>query len=180
MHSRFAVNLAVAVSLAALLGAGCSRSGDSAAPKDAEIAGTRPMAAIWADILTQRDAIHMIFVEDLEEVSHADCDAVGASARRIDALYSELVNHIGAKSGQGEGRLRAIGDVVTRASGVIAKVRESAVAEAPGLWVTLRYPLDQSLRELESYFTADDLGQESVMNRPGFEASPPPASLSPI
>ena len=180
MQSRFAATLAVAVSLAALLGAGCSRSGDPVPSKGAEIARTRPMAAIWADVLTQRDAIHMILVKDLEEVSHADCDAVGASARRIDDLYSELVNNIGAKSGEDEGRLRSIGDAVTRASGVIAKVRESAIAEAPGLWVILRYPLDQSLRELESYFTADDLGQESVMNRPGFEASPPPASLSPI
>jgi hypothetical protein len=180
MQRRFAVKLTVALSLAALLGIGCSRSGDSKAPSDAAIAGTRTIAAIWADVLTQRDVIHLIFVKDLEDVTHEDCSAVGAAARRLDELYSELASHVSAKGGQAEGPMRALGDVTMRASGVVAKVRETALAEAPGAWANLRYPLDQSLRELESYFTADELAQESVMNRPGFEAKPPEAPVSPI
>jgi hypothetical protein len=180
MQRCFAVNLTVALSLAALLAVGCSRSGDSKPAADAAVAGTRSLAAIWADVLTQRDVIHQIFVEDLEAVTHQDCADLGAAARRLDDLYSELATHLSAKSGQADGRLRAIGEIVARASGVVAKIRESALAEAPGVWITLRYPLDQSLRELESYFTADELAQESVMSRPGFEAQPPPAALSPI
>lgn len=178
MHRRCAVNLAVALSLVALLGAACSRSGDSKPATAGKT--TRSIAAIWADVLTQRDQIHLIFVENLEDVTHEDCAALGASARSIDELLSELVNQMSAKSGQGDGRLRAIGDVVSRTTGVLSKIRETALAESPGAWPNLRYPLDQGLRELETYFTADDLAQESVMNRPGFETKPIPPPLSPI
>jgi hypothetical protein len=177
MRRRLAVNLTVALSLAALLGAGCSRSGDST-PADT---GTRPLAAIWADILTQRDQIHMVFMEDLEDVTHDDCARVGAAARRIDDLFSELVNHLGAKSGGADpGRVRSLGDTISRASTIIGKVRETALSEAPGAWPNLRFPLDQSLREIETYFSADELGRESVLGRPGFEAQPLPPPASPI
>lgn len=176
MQSRFAVSAAVAVSLAVLLGGGCSRSSDSKPPAPQ----ARSLADIWVDALTQRDAIHLVFMKELEEITHEDCAAVGASARRLDELFSELVNVLGATSGQDEGKLRTIGDVLTRASAVTAKVRETALAEAPGAWVNLRFPLDQALREVESYLNPDDLRGESVVNRPGFETKPPPAPLSPI
>jgi hypothetical protein len=176
MQSRFAVFAAVAVSLAALLGAGCSRSSDST-PAAAK---ARTVGDIWADVLGQRDAIHLVFMKELEDVTHEDCAAVGASARRLDDLYSELVNVLGAMSPRDEGKLRTLGDVLVRATGVTAKVRETALSEAPGAWVNLRYPLDQSLREVESYLSPDDLRGESVVSRPGFETKPPPAPLSPI
>ncbi len=64
--------------------------------------------------------------------------------------------------------------------GVTTKIRESALAEAPGQWVQLRFPLDQSLRAVESYFTPEELGGQSVAARPNFESKPPPAALSPI
>lgn len=178
MQRRSAVYLAVSLSLAVALGAGCSRSRDSK-PADAAAPGTRPLAAIWADVLTQRDVMHLLFIKPLEDVTHEDCAALGASARRLDQLMTELSNRVGGTSGQGEGRLRAIGEVLTRITAVISKARESALAESPGAWVKLRYPLDQSLRDFETYFTADDLG-ESVMSRPGFETTAPPEALSPI
>jgi len=179
MPRRSAVYLALSLMLALVVGAGCSRSRDSK-PADKAVPGTRPLAAIWADVLAQRDVIHIVFMKDLEEVTHEDCATAGGAARKLDDLVTELTNHVGGMSEEGEGRLRAIGDALTRVSAVISKVRETAVAESPGAWVQLRFPLDQSLREFESYFTAADLGNESVMSRPGFETKPPPAAISPI
>ena len=176
MQSRFAVSAAVAVSLAVLLGGGCSRSSDSKPPA----AQARSVGDIWAEALAQRDAMHIVFMKDLEDVTHEDCAAVGASARRLDDLYSELVSVRGASKSKDEGKLRTLGDVLVRATGVTAKLRETALSEAPGAWVNLRFPLDQSLREVESYLSPDDLRGESVVSRPGFETKPPPAPLSPI
>jgi hypothetical protein len=180
MLRRTAVNLAIVLSLAALLAAGCSRSGDSKPPADKAIGGTRPVAEIWADVLAERDKIHEAFVKELEAVTHEDCAAVGASAQRLDALYTELVNHLGARSGDDLGRMRQLGDAIRGASAVVQKVRESALAEAPGSWPPLRFPFDRSLRDVERYFTAEELASGSVVNRPGFEAAPPPAARSPI
>jgi hypothetical protein len=178
MPRRCLVYFAVSLSLAVVLGAGCSRSRDSK-PADSPVPGMRPFAAIWADVLTQRDVLHILFIKPLEDVTHEDCAAAGAAARKLDQLTTELANHVGGMSGQGEGRVRAIGEVITRMSSVITKVRESAIAESPGVWVKLRFPLDQSLHEFETYFSAADLG-ESVLNRPGFETTAPPEALSPV
>jgi hypothetical protein len=177
MPRRFPVYFAVSLSLVAALGGGCSRSRDSKPPAGA---GGRSLAAIWTDMLAQRDAMHLLFVKDLELVTHEDCAAVGASARRMDELTTELVNRLGGTSAQTEGRLRAIGETVSRLSAVISKVRETALAETPGAWFVLRYPVDQSLKEMERYFSADDLGNQSVTARPDFENEPPPVPLSPI
>jgi hypothetical protein len=177
MHRRLAVKLVVALSLVALSGGGCSRSGDKHA--DTPPPGTRPLAAIWADVLGERDTLHQIFIKELESVTHQDCADAGAAARRIDELFSEMANELGSRSGD-DGHMRAVGDAMSRASGVLAKVRETALAESPGAWVNLRFPLDQSLRDLESFFSGDDLGQESVVRRPGFEMTPPPTAASPI
>ena len=179
MPRRFSQCFAVPLSLVAVLAVGCSRAGDSK-PGDKAVPGTRPIAAIWADVLGQRDTIHSIFTKDLESVTHEDCAALGASARRVDELTTELVSHVGGTSGQSDTRLRALGDAIARMAAVFAKVRETALSEAPGAFVNLRYPVDQSLRQVESYFSADDLGNESVLNRPGFETQPPPPAASPI
>jgi hypothetical protein len=181
MPRRSAVYLALALSLslAAVLGSGCSRSRESK-PAEATPAKARSLAAIWADVLTQRDVMHQIFMKKLEDVTHEDCSELGVAARRLDTLTTELTNQLGGMSGQDAGRLRQIGDVITRISAVINKIRDSALAESPGAWPQLRFPLDQSLRLFESYFSVADLGSESVTNRPGFETEPPPAALSPI
>ncbi|MFI5315999.1 MAG: hypothetical protein ACHQ6T_09865 [Myxococcota bacterium] len=176
MPRRITLCFAVSLMLVAALGGGCSRSRESKPPTPS----ARSLAAIWSDILAQRDAMHAIFTKDLELVTHEDCASVSAAARRIDELTSEFVNRVGATSAPGEGRLRALGDALGRVSAVLAKVRETALAEAPGAWVGLRFPLDQSLKGLESYFTADDLGNQSVTARPDFETSPPPPPFSPI
>jgi hypothetical protein len=177
MSSRSAVFAAVAVSLAALVGAGCSRSSDSPKP---EAAAVRAVGDIWVDVLVQRDVIHLVFMKELEVVSHEDCAEVGAAARRMDDLFTELTNALGGMTSADAGRARSLGEVLTRTTGVIAKVRETALAEAPGAWPALRFPLDASLREVESYLNPDDLRGESVMRRPGFETKPLPEPLSPI
>jgi hypothetical protein len=179
MPRRSAVTLALSLSLAAVLGSGCSRSRESK-PAEATATKARSLAAIWADVITQRDVMHQIFVKKIEDVTHEDCAQLGAAARRLDALTTELTNHLGGMSGQDAGRLRQVGDVITRISAVINKIRDSALAESPGVWPQLRFPLDQSLRMFETYFSPADLGNESVTNRPGFETEPPPAALSPI
>jgi len=131
-------------------------------------------------VLNQRDAIHAIMVKELEAVTHQDCADLGADGRQVDALLTELTAAIAADKTQTEGHLRALGDVLTRVSQAVQKIRESALAEAPGMWVKLRFPFDQSLRDVETYFTPEQLGGESVVRRPGFETTPPPAGLSPI
>ena len=75
---------------------------------------------------------------------------------------------------------RAVTLAEIKAEASLAKIRESALAEAPGQWINLRYPLDQSLRAVESYFTPEELGGQSVVARPDFEVKPQPAALSPI
>src|SRR5262245_2994046 len=95
MQTRLALKLSAAA-LAVLLCAACSRSGDSkpaAAP-----AGQRTVAAVWADMLTQRDQIHLIFVKDMEQVTHQDCRDMGTAAARMNELYSEMLNILGAQS----------------------------------------------------------------------------------
>jgi hypothetical protein len=168
-HATVALSILVVASLS------CSRSEHAAAP------AVRPLSAIWGEVLTQRDTIHEAFVKDLVEVNHKDCSDVGTAARRIDELASELMNVMAAGAGgKDEGSMRALGNAVTRLTDVVGKIRESALAEAPGAWLELRFPLDFALREIEHYFTGDVLGQQSVTSRPGFETQPLPPPPSPI
>ena len=44
------------------------------------------MPAIWAEVLAQRDKIQAIIAKELEDVTHEDCAALGAAARRVDEL----------------------------------------------------------------------------------------------
>jgi hypothetical protein len=177
MNRRIAARLAFSLGLIAALASGCSREKEEAqAPSDA-----RPLSVIWPEVLAQRDILQDMFAKPLEEVTHEDCAAVGAAARRIDALSGEILSWVPASaSGKDEGRLRSIGDVVIQMQGVTSKIRESALAETPGQWIYLRFPLDQTLRSAETYFTPEELGGQSVAARPNFESKPQPAALSPI
>lgn len=176
MRTRPAAKLAVALCLV-LLASACSRSSDS----KLKVASDRTVGMVWGEMLDQRDKIHEIFIKEPEAVTHQDCTDLGIAARRMDELYSELAGIIGGQSGSSdEGRLRALGDAIGRMSSVIARIRESALAEAPGIWPGLRYPLDQTMRSVESYFSAEELNSQSVVNRPGFEATPPPDAPSAV
>ena len=140
----------------------------------------RPLSAIWPEVLAQRDTMQALLDKPLEEVTHEDCSALGAAARKVDELTGEVLSYAPTVPNQDEGRLRAIGDVIIHMQGVTAKIRESALAESPGQWIQLRFPLDQSLRAVESYFTPEELGGQSVATRENFETKPQPAPLSPI
>ena len=175
MKRPVAARLALSLGLLAALAVGCSRSDD--APKTVP---TRPLSAIWPEVLAQRDAIQTLMNKPLEEVTHEDCSALGVAARKVDELVGEILAYVPTMAGQDEGRLRSIGDVIIRMQGVMAKIRESALAEAPGQWVQLRFPLDQSLRGFESYFTPEEIGGQSVASRENYETKPQPAALSPI
>ena len=170
-----AARLALALALLAALTAGCSRKEEAPKP-----GAPRPMSAIWPEMLAQRDAIQKLLHEPIEEVSHDDCSALGAAARKVDELTNELLGALSERYAQDETQLRATGDVVIRLQGVTNQLRESALAEAPGRWPSLAFPLDQTLRLVESYFTPEDLGGESVAARPDFETKPLPAPLSPV
>jgi hypothetical protein len=176
MARRLARSLAVSISIAALVVAGgaCRKGKETAA------AAPRPIAAVWSDILAQRDAMHALMTKELEDVTHEDCAQLGADSRKIESLMSELTASVAADKNQTEGHLRALGDVLGQTGQAVAKIRETALAEMPGAWVKLRFPFDQSLRDVETYFTADELGGQSVVQRPDFEATPPPAGVSPI
>ncbi|HXX48460.1 MAG TPA: hypothetical protein VEN47_09545 [Myxococcota bacterium] len=176
MARRVARSLAVSLALAALLAAGsaCHKA------KEADAAAPRATASVWADVLTARDAMHAIMAKPLEDVTHADCAELGVEARKVDALMSELTATVAADKDQSEGHLRAIGDVLGLTNQVLVKIRESALAETPGTWEKLRFPFDQSLHSVETYFTADQLGGQSVVRRPGYETTPLPPPLSPV
>ena len=173
MPRRLVLSLAAALVLVAGLG-GCSRSNQS---KPA--AGDASLPKIWGEILDQRDAIHRVFMIELEDVTHQDCADLSAAARQMNALTGELTGAIGRMPNADTGKLRAVSDAISRLSSVTTRIREQALAEAPGAFPEQRYPLDYALRDIERYFTADDLGQ-SVVSRPGFETEPLPAPLSPI
>jgi len=175
MKRPVVVRLALSLGLIAALAAGCSRSDD--APKAAP---ARPLSAVWPELLAQRDAIQALMNKPLEEVTHEDCSALGASARKVNDLTGEILLTVPTMVSQDEMKLRSIGDVIIQLQGVTAKIRESALAEAPGQWVQFRFPLDQSLRNFESFFTPEEVGGQSVATRENFETKPQPASLSPI
>ena len=176
MTRCLSARVALSLALVAALAAGCSRSGDPATKP----APVRPLSAIWPDVLAQRDTIQTLLAKPLEEVTHDDCRALGAAARSVEELIGQILDYAPTAGEQNEGRLRAIGDMVIRMQGITGKIRESALAETPGEWVKLRYPLDQVLRAVESYFTPEEIGGQSVAARPDFETKPPPAALSPI
>jgi hypothetical protein len=175
MKSRLAARLALSLGLAAALAVGCSRSGET--PKTAPM---RPLSAIWPEVLAQRDTMQALMLKPLEEVTHADCTALGAAARKVDELTGEILSYVPTMPNQDEAKLRALGDVIIHMQSVTAKIRESALAEAPGQWVGLRFPLDQTLRGFESYFTPEEVGGQSVASRENYETKPQPAALSPI
>lgn len=168
--------LALSLGLVAALAAGCSRSEDAAQKPSS----ARPLSQVWADVLAQRDIMQTLMGKALEEVTHEDCAALGAAARRIDQLTEDLAATVPALPEQSEGQLRATGDAIMQLKGAMAKIRESALAEAPGQWVHLRFPLDRALRVLESYFPPEQLGPDSVTSRPNYESKPQPPPLSPI
>lgn len=176
MKCRPATRLALSLSLLAALAVGCSRAGEHA-KKTADV---RPMSAIWPEVLAQRDKMQDLMAKPLEEVTHEDCLALGAAARRVDELTGDILSTVPTMPDQSEGKLRSIGDVIIQMQGATGKIRESALAEAPGQWIGLRYPLDQTLRGVETYFTPEDLGGQSVAARPNYETKPQPAALSPI
>jgi hypothetical protein len=176
MKCRPAARLALSLSLLAAFAVGCSRS-QHEAKKTTDV---RPMSAIWPEVLAQRDKMQDLMAKPLEEVRHEDCAALGSAARRVDELTADILSTVPTMADQTEGKLRALGDVIIQMQGATAKIRESALAEAPGQWIGLRFPLDQSLRAVESYFTAEELGGQSVASRPNFETKPQPAALSPI
>ncbi|HTO70306.1 MAG TPA: hypothetical protein VMR31_10635 [Myxococcota bacterium] len=177
MTRRLARVVSVSIALAALVagGAACSRK---SAPEAA--GANRPLSAIWPEVLAQRDIMHEIMLKPLEDVTHEDCAKVGAASRQLGALVKELTITVSLDKTLTEGRLRMLGDLLNRLDLAITKVRESALDEAPGLWVKLRFPLDQTLHDLESMFSAADLGGQSVVTRPGYETQPAPEGVSPI
>jgi len=173
--NRSAARLSLSLVLIAALVSACSRREEPAKPSV-----HRELSAIWSDMLAQRDAIQKLLHRPIEEVTHEDCSALGAAARQIDQLTNDILAAVTDKHAGNEGQLRALGDVIIRLQAVTNKLRESALAEAPGQWPALAFPLDQTLRAVETYFTPEDLGGQSVAARPDFEKNPLPAPLSPI
>jgi hypothetical protein len=147
MARRLARSLAVTVTLAALVAAGgaCRKTGENTA------AAPRSIAAVWADILGQRDAMHELMTKALEDVTHEDCAQVGAGARQLESLMNELTASVASDKSQTEGHLRALGEILGLVGQTVTKIRETALAEMPGAWPKLRFPLDQSLRDVETF-----------------------------
>lgn len=174
---RIAGSLATSlVALALIAGTGCSGSGDDGA-KPATVQA-REMPAIYADILTQRDRAQKAIAKGTD-MWHEDCAEVAAASAQLETLLTELQQRAAAMPELGD-RARGIDSHVGLTLGVISTLRENAVQEIVGMLPGSMIQLDAYLRGLESYFTPEQIGGESVTARPGFNPNPPPPPLSPV
>lgn len=171
---------AAILALSLCLTAGCWRSDSekSGSAADADTVQARELSAIWADILTQRDRIQAATAKK-HEMWHEECAAVSSAAAELEKLATEMNGRIARMSALGE-RKNGIQSVVGNLEGLIEKLRSAAIHEVVGEMPNLMISLDASLRGLEGHFTPQEIGGESVANRPGFNPVQPPPPASPI
>jgi hypothetical protein len=168
--------IAVSLALCVLTASACGGSRE----KPGGEVKARPLPEIWKDVLAARDQFRVVSDKDLADVTHEDCALAGAAGRQLDQLSTELMQRIAETSSIDEGKKRTLASPLTQLQGVGNKLREAALDEAPGSFVVFKFPLDEALHAVESYFTAGELGAESVASRPNYESKPPPAPLSPV
>jgi hypothetical protein len=163
------------VVLALVAGAGCSGSDEAAKPGTVQ---ARDLPAIYADVLTQRDRVHKAIAKGTE-MWHEDCAEVSAGAGQLETLLTELQARAAAMPEFGE-KVRGIDSHLGLTLGVVTTMRDHALQEVVGMLPGSMIQLDAFLRGLESHFTPEQLGGQSVTERPGFNPNPPPPPPSPI
>jgi hypothetical protein len=110
---------------------------------------------------------------------HEDCAEVSAGASQLETLLTELQIRVAQEQTFGDAA-RGIDSHVGLTLGVVTTLRDNAVQEVVGMLPGGMIQLDAFLRGLESHFTPDQLGGQSVTTRPGFNPNPPPAPPSPV
>lgn len=164
------------VVLALVAATGCSRSSeDGARPASVQ---ARDIRAIYADILAQRDRVRKATSKGTE-MWHEDCAEVSAAAAELETLLAELQQRAAATP-ELAGQMTGLESHVGLTLGVLTSLRDNAAQEVVGMLPPSANQLDAYLRGLESHFTPEQLGGESIENRPGFDPSPPAAPLSPV
>ena len=162
--------------LGLILTAGCSGSGEKGGA--AGVVQARELPAIYGDILTQRDRIQKAIGKS-PDMWHEDCAEVAAGASELENLLTELMQRTTQMPELGEAAT-GVQSHVGLTLGVIAAMRDNAIQEIVGMLPGSMIQLDAYLRGLESHFTPEQLGGQSVTTRPNFNPEPPPPALSPV
>jgi hypothetical protein len=162
--------------LGLLCAAGCSGSGDDA--KGPGVVEARDVQAIYADMLTQRDRIQKAIGKGTE-MWHEDCAEAAAGAAELETLMTELLQRTSQMPELADAA-RGVQSHVGLMLGVITTLRDHAVQEVVGMLPGSMIQLDAYMRGLESLFTPEQLGGQSVTTHPNFNPEPPKPPLSPV
>jgi hypothetical protein len=168
------------VVLALALGTGCSESSDTpaGAAGGSTTVQARSLAAVWADVLTQRDRIHEA-VSKGTDMWHEDCAQVSAATASLDSLAVELGKSV-AVLPEGEARRTGVELLLGYLQATTSTMRAAAIEEQVGSLPGMMIGLDALLQGIESHLTPEELGSQSVVTRPGFNPVRPPPPPSPI
>jgi hypothetical protein len=168
------------VVLALALGTGCSESDEAAAGASVEGAAVkaRSLPEIWADILAQRDRLHAAISKGTE-MWHEDCAEVASAAVAFDPLVVELGQRA-TEQLTAEPRHRGIQELCGYLQATTSMLRSEAIEEKVGVLPGLLISVDALLQGLENHFTREEIGNESVVTRPGFNPVRPPPPPSPV
>ncbi len=161
--------------LALALGLGCSNSDQTSGGATIQ---SRPMPAIWADILTQRDLMQAA-VSKGTDMWHEDCAQVSAAAAEIDKLAVELNQRVAEEASVAD-RRKGIENLIGYLQSAASTQRTAAIDEVIGSMPGVMIGIDALLQGLEKHFTRDEIGSESVVTRPGFNPVHPPPPPSPV
>jgi hypothetical protein len=156
--------------------AGCSGSGEEAAKSG--VVEPRELSVIYGDVLKQRDRIEKAIGKG-SEMWHEDCAEVASASAELETLMTEVLMRATQMPELGEA-IRGVESHVGLTMGVIANLRETAVQEVVGMLPGGMIQLDAFLRGLETHFTPEQLGGQSVTTRPNFNPEPPAPPHSPV
>jgi hypothetical protein len=171
---------AAVLALALCLGAGCSgsESEKTGSAADGSTIQARELSALWADILAQRDRIQVATAKK-HQMWHEECAEVSSAAAELEKLATEMNARVAEMPSLGE-RRNGVLSLVENFEGLIEKLRVAAIHEVVGELPGMMISLDAYLRGLEGHFTPQEIGSESVANRPGFNPVQLPSAASPI
>ena len=110
---------------------------------------------------------------------HEDCAEVASAAAALDPLAIELSQRVEERVSD-EVRRRGIQDLTGYLQTTILRLRSEAIDETIGALPGLMIAMDALLQGLETHFTREEIGNESVVTRPGFNPFHPPPAPSPV
>jgi hypothetical protein len=169
---------AAALVIALCFGTGCSDKDEATGAADKTTIQAREVPVIWSEILAERDVIQAA-VAKKHEMWHEDCAAVAKAATRLETLTAEMLARVGQMTGLGV-RRNGIVPLLGSIEILLTKLRTSAVQETVGDMPALMIALDAYLSGLENHFMPEEIGDDRVVTRPGFNPNAPPPPPSPV